>query len=240
MKFMLGGDWNEPPFSTGKYSPRWIADQTDAKITHGNPGRMGRIDFVISDAVVSPLRIWNHAHGSDHDLRYFNVYPSHGAQRCLFGAIWNAERDRSPVVVGTELRAFISEFMPHFVLLQEVQQYHAALNSIRGYRLFALPGRGINQNALLVRDGVKTVAFRVKRMAPWTWVTNGGVEHAPPYMPHVGLDGWLRVGSVHEMSRIDWRGGRMRGPWDRRRIRAASARRMVRWVEHVRVGTWDR
>lgn len=240
MKHLIGGDFNEPPTSTGPHSPRWIADRTGGRITHGTPGRMGRIDFVISDAEVSPLRTWDAAHGSDHDVRYFTVYPTPASRRTLVGAIWNAERDRNPTAVRQEALRFIRDIGPHFVLLQEVQQYHQALATIPGYTLWAEPGRGRNQNAILVRHGVKTHQFRVRRMAPWTWVTAAGKEHAPPYMPHIGLDGWLRVGSVHEMSKIDWRGGIMRGPWDRRRIRRTSSRRLVRWVELVRAGTWDR
>lgn len=238
--FLAGGDWNEPPFATGRYSPRWIADQTGGRVVHGAPGRMGRIDFVISDAVMTPLRTWDGAHGSDHDVRHFDVYPHHGSKNVLRGAIWNAERDRAPAVVKAELERFIRDVAPNFVLLQEVQQYHHELAAVAGYRLFAQPGRGLNQNAVLVADGTKATGFRVRRMAPWTWRTSGGVVHAPPYMPHVCLDGWLRVGSVHEMSRIDWRGGVMRGPRDRRRIRRTSSKRVVRWVELLRVGTWDR
>lgn len=235
LKYLLGGDFNEPPHSTGPHSPRWIADKTDGRIHAGARGNMGRIDFVISDAAVSPLTLHSTG-GSDHNLRSFDV--AHGRD-FLRGAIWNAERDRDPVDVVQFLTAFLRVVRSDFVLLQEIQQYHAALSAISGYRLLALPGRGLNQNGILVRDRVKLEGFRVKRLAPWTWLTAGGVEHASPYMPHVGLNGWLRVGSVHEMSRIDWRDGRMVGPWDRRRIRRVSARRMVRWVELVRAGTWD-
>lgn len=237
--FLVGGDWNEPPFSNGPFSPRDIATQTSGRISHGNPGRMGRIDFVISDAAVTSLRTWDAAHGSDHDVRYFDVYPHVGSRSVLRGAIWNAERDRSPAAVRFELAEFVRDHSPHFVLLQEIQQYHQALGNIAGYRLFTMPGRGRNQNGILVRDGVKATGFRVKRMAPWTWRTAAGVKHAAPYMPHVCLDGWLRVGSVHEMSRIDWRTGRMVGPRDRRRIRRASSRNIVRWVEQLRAGAWD-
>lgn len=239
--YLLGGDWNEPPFATGRYSPRWVADQTGARITHGNPGNMGRIDFVISDAFVSDMALHSTG-GSDHNLRSFVVAPHRDSHslRSLQGAIWNAERDRPPGVVSTFLMAQLRVHRLDFVLLQEVQQYHQALGAIPGYRLLALPGRGVNQNAILVRDGVKATGFRVKRMAPWTWLTSAGKEHASPYMPHVCLDGWLRVGSVHEMSQIDWRNGRMVGPWDRRRIRATSARRQVRWVEQIRAGVYDR
>jgi hypothetical protein len=177
--------------------------------------------------------------GSDHNLRSFTVSMFPGAKAPLRGAIWNVQRDREPGDFLPFLNAFLRVHRTDFVLLQEVQQYHQALKTIPGYSLYAEPGRGKNQNAILVRHGIKTHRFRVKRMAPWTWRTAAGKEHASPYMPHVGLDRWLRVASVHEMSRIDWRGGIMRGPWDRRRIRRVSARRMVRWVELVRARTWD-
>lgn len=237
-KYLLGGDWNEPPFAQGRYSAAWIAAMTDGRITHGTAGSMGRIDFVISDARVYDMTL-NGTSGSDHNLRSFTVrpFPEHPGLR---GAIWNVQRDRRPDEFLPFLKAFLKLHRTDFVLLQEIQQYHHALGAIPGYRLFAQDGRGINQNGILVRDDVTATGFRVRKMAPWTWRTGTGAEHAPPYMPHVCLDGWLRVGSVHEMSKIDWRGGRMQGPRDRRRIRATAARRMVRWVGHVRAGVYDR
>jgi hypothetical protein len=239
-KVLIGGDWNEPPMAEGRYSADWICDMTGCVITHGTPGNMGRIDFVVSDAPISDMTL-NGTGGSDHNLRTFKAWKNRiGSGPFLRGAIWNAERDRDPKDVVAFLRAVLMVDHTDFVLLQECQQYHQALNGIPGYRLFALPGRGINQNVILVRDGVAATGFRVKRMSRWTWRTSGGVEHASPYMPHVCLDGWLRVSSVHCMSQIDWRGGRMVGPLDRRRIRAQEARRLVRWVGHVRAGLYDR
>lgn len=239
-KYLLGGDWNEPPFSEGRYSASWVAGMTDGKIRHGEAGNMGRIDFVVSDAPVGEMDL--HATGgSDHNLRSFKVWKTRvGSGAFLRGAIWNAERDRPPREVVGFLRVFLQADHTDFVLLQECQQYHLQLGAIPGYRLFALDGRGMNQNVILVRDGVKATGFRVKRMSRWTWRTSGGVEHASPYLPHVCLDGWIRVGSVHAMSQIDWRGGRMQGPLDRRRIRAQEARRQVRWVGHVRAGVYDK
>lgn len=235
MKTLIGGDFNEPPTAVGEHSARWIAEQARLRVLAGERGSMGRIDFVLTDADFDRMRIYGNG-GSDHDLRYFVV--RHRGE-ALLGAIWNAERDRSPARIVDFLGQFIREWEPDFILLQEIQQYHAALERLVGYRLLALPGRGRNQNGILVRDGVKVTGFRVKRMAPWTWRTSSGKEHAPPYMPHVGLNGWLRVASVHEMSQIDWRGGVMVGPRDRKRIRRTCAKRLVRWVADVRAGVWD-
>jgi hypothetical protein len=81
-RFLIGGDWNEPPSSTGRYSGAWIAEQTGGRITHGKAGAMGRIDYVISDA-----HVWNMVShgtgGSDHDLRSFLAQraPGVGIQR---------------------------------------------------------------------------------------------------------------------------------------------------------------
>lgn len=237
-KVLLGGDWNEPPRSTGEHSAKWIAAEAGLRVVSGQAGSMGRIDFILTDLAVPTLRIFGNG-GSDHDLRWF-LAPNPHTGGSLLGAIWNAERDRRPAVVAGFLGRFIRELEPDFVLLQEIQQYHEILGRFPGYRLLALPGRGINQNGILVRDGVEISGFRVKRMAPWTWRTAAGVEHAPPYMPHVLLDGWLRVASVHEMSQIDWRDGKMVGPRDRKRIRRVSAERMVKWVANVRAGVYDR
>lgn len=238
-KYLIGGDWNEPPFSQGAYSAADIAHKTGGRVFHGNPGAMGRIDFLITDAHVFDMTLHDTG-GSDHNLRSFTVRPG-VAPSLIFlrGALWNAERDRHPRDVAVFLTAFLTISQADFVLLQEIQQYHHALGAIPGYRLLAIDGPGKNQNAILVSDTVKVTGFRVKRMAPWTWRTSAGVEHVSPYMPHACLNGWLRVASVHEMSQIDWRGGKMRGPRDRRRIRRTSAKRMVRFVELVRAGTWD-
>ena len=241
MKTLLGGDWNEPPFSTGAYSPAWIANQTGSRITHGAPAGHGRIDFVICDARVGDMAL--HATGgSDHNLRSFTVYRYHTktTRQHLYGAIWNAQRDRDPDDVTRFLNAFLRVHRTDFVLLQEVQQYHRALRRIPGYSLHAEPGRGKSQNAILVSHGTKTHRFRVRRMAPYVWFTRDRIEHASPYMPHIGLDGWLRVASVHEVPRVDWRKGRMVGAWDRRRVRRVSAKRMVKFTRFVRAGKWDR
>lgn len=235
---LIGADWNEPPTSVGTYSAEWVARSTGCRVVAGQRGSMGRIDFLVTDAYVATLRTYGNG-GSDHDLRWFYVRPQSDSGLYLLGALWNVERDRHPALVVGHLVEFIRDFDPHFMLLQEIQQYHQALGRIPGYRLLAMPGRGIDQNGILVKDGVKVSGFRVRKMAPWTWRTASGKEHASPYMPHACLNDWLRVASAHEMSRIDWRKGKMVGPRDRRRIRRVSARRMVRWVELVRAGTWD-
>jgi hypothetical protein len=68
---IVGGDFNEPAETTGRWSPRWIAKHARAHIW-----TTGGIDYLIGDRVkVTGLHNVPDRGGSDHHARVFTVHP---------------------------------------------------------------------------------------------------------------------------------------------------------------------
>lgn len=228
-RVLVGGDWNQPPWSGGSYSPRWVAHRAHLRIHAPARGKHGRIDFLMSDARVPTLTRFRGG-GSDHGLVSFHVTGSRPGQS-LHGALWNVERDRGPqrqhVLVRYLTRTLRTRHLD-FLLLQEAQQYHRLLAGIRGYQLVAKPGpRGARQQVILVRAGIRATQPRFTRMSVRGWRVVTGSRHRPAYTTFVTLDGWIRVASVHETVGVGWRHGHLDGPADRRSSRRGSALRLV-------------
>jgi hypothetical protein len=68
---LVGGDWNEPADTRGRWSPRWVANHTGAHIW-----TTGGIDYVMGDRVkVTGVHNVADRGGSDHHARVFTVHP---------------------------------------------------------------------------------------------------------------------------------------------------------------------
>jgi hypothetical protein len=70
------GDWNEPPFTYGKYTPDWLAETTGSRIAcPSSIAGHGRIDYVVfKGAVVTDiLKDSNYAEKSDHNWVVFEI-----------------------------------------------------------------------------------------------------------------------------------------------------------------------
>jgi len=71
---LIGGDWNEPDTSKGKWSPQWLAQQAGMK-THGGVKTHGHgaIDYELSaGCTVSKVKA-GPTMGSDHNIVTFTV-----------------------------------------------------------------------------------------------------------------------------------------------------------------------
>lgn len=232
-QYALGGDFNERAANRGRYSPRWIAEQLHLGVFTPGPRS---IDWLMASCPVTDVERVGDG-GSDHHMVIFTVhYPGRGGRAlALKGAIWNCERDRDPNKVGVWLDQQIRRHGLDFVLLQEAKQYHDALEEIAGVQVIAYgKPMGAQHNVIVVRDGVDVTEAEAQQMSREGWLLRGwggDDQHAPSYATFATLNGWLHVGSVHEVVAVDWR--ERRGLWraigalDRVRARRQAARRYV-------------
>lgn len=156
----------------------------------------------------------------------------------LAGGLWNARRDRDPELVRRYLRQIARQQRLDFVLLQEFSDYlgHLARHPIDGWRLVCPvhPGRGDDQNPILVRDVVSVERPRVMQMTDNGWWTVDGKPHAPVYSVAALLDGWLRVASIHAPVSVSWSGGQIAGPPQRVEAYLDHTARCARFARYRR------
>jgi N-acetyl-anhydromuramyl-L-alanine amidase AmpD len=224
---LLGGDWNEGANSTGTHSPAWIAAQGGMKVYAPPPNRAGKvgIDYVLSSAPVTDVKRVEET-GSDHEPITFTV--THPDGRTLRGGIFNVRRDRT-LAEREQLHEWLDARDEDFWLLQEVRQYHDLLKSVGGYTAFtAREPAGAEHNAVLVRDGVTAADAKFRQTSGAGWFTKDGKQHDPTTVALVTLNGWLRVGSVHEVVSTDLRAGKWVGPVRRVAARVSSAQTLAR------------
>lgn len=229
--YALGGDWNERPTNRGRYSPAWIAAQLGLGVYSPGPRS---IDWAMASCPVTEIDRVGFG-GADHQLVTFTLhYPGH-PRLALRGGIWNCERDRDPADVTRWLQAQMKEHGLDFVLLQEAKQYHDALEDLDGVQVIAY-GRpaGAQHSVIVVRHGVDVNSAESMQMSKAGWLLRGwGGDnlHAPHFTTFATLNGWLTLGSVHEVVAVDWRRRgriwRAVGALDRIRARRQAARRYV-------------
>jgi hypothetical protein len=235
---IMGGDWNEPPTSTGRWSPRWIADATGQTIYPPPAGKHGRIDFLMTDLDFERV---NRIPGgeSDHGLILYDLQdPATGTRYRV--AIWNVQVGRparARAVMIDHLAEVARGFAVDVFLLQECSGYHSDLKRLAkatGYTYVGSNVRGPWHNVTLVHRRTHVSGVRFKQMSRSGWRTRTGATHTPTYTTLCTLDRRIRVANVHEAVSVDWRDGRPVGPENRVRARIESAARLVAIGRRVR------
>lgn len=238
-RLVLAGDWNEGPESTGRYSPAWVARKSGLTIAAAAPGKRGRvgIDYVMSSVPVEDVvRLKEDI--SDHNPVAFTVFHKE-LGRALRLCTFNVMRDRTQL----QRRALVEWLAVTGVnqgiaayALQEIRQYHDLLETVPGYDLYASTDPdGVEHNGLLVRQDVPVRADEFRLTSKVGWVTVTGANHDPSSIALATIDGWCRLGSVHEAPTVDWVNGKPIGPAKRVAVRVASARTLVQIGQYWKV-----
>ena len=140
--------------------------------------------------------------------------PTKGSEtpRSMKGGTYNCLRDRDPNQVKKVVSGFLKQGKLDFLQVQEIQQYHKALNSIPGYHLVTFPGsRDHGESGVLVRDGLKE-SNKESIQSTKSYFTQSGSVAQPRAATAVKLAGWLNVASVHSPPAIDFVNGHAVGP----------------------------
>lgn len=133
----------------------------------------------------------------------------------LKGATYNVERDRSPKQVQKWLGDFAKKNDLDFIQVQEINDYHKALENIPGYHLVTFPkSKDHGESGILVKDSLLSKpSSYIQGEGGWNTVRGG---RAPPRAaPVVKLAGWLKVVSAHQPPSVDWKNGQPVGPENR-------------------------
>jgi hypothetical protein len=143
-----------------------------------------------------------------------------GSYNCLIG--------RPPGVVHDVVKGFLKKGNLDFLQLQEISQYHHALNNIPGYKLITFPGsKDHGESGVLVRKGIEAkFPQSIEANSGWTAVT--GHPAAPRAATSVQLAGWLRVTSVHLPPAIDFKNGHAVGPAARVKSYLSSMKELLK------------
>lgn len=130
----------------------------------------------------------------------------------LRGGTYNCLIGRDPDKVHNVVKGMLKDNKLDFLQVQEISQYHKALNTIPGYHLVTFPGsKDHGESGVLVKDGIKTKAAQsIEADTGWTAVT--GKPAQPRAAVSVKLAGWLRVASVHLPPAINFVNGHAVGP----------------------------
>ncbi|WP_170115663.1 peptidoglycan-binding domain-containing protein [Melittangium boletus] len=150
----------------------------------------------------------------------------------LKGATYNVERDRKPKEVREWLGDFAKRQKLDFVQVQEINDYHKALENIPGYHLVTFPkSKDGGESGILVKDDLlaKNATYIQGEGGGWTTVRGG---HAPPRAaPAVQLAGWLKVVSVHQPPSVDWKNGKPVGPENRVKTYASLSEKLLAFAK---------
>lgn len=132
--------------------------------------------------------------------------------RTLKGGTYNCLRDRDPQQVKKVVEGFLKKGKLDFLQVQEIQQYHQALERIPGYHLVTFPGsKDHGESGVLVRDELKESNRESIQSTKGYFTVNGKVAQ-PRAAVAVKLAGWLNVASVHAPPAIDFKNGQAVGP----------------------------
>jgi hypothetical protein len=111
---------------------------------------------------------------------------------------WNMRRDRDKSTAAREALAVMDAYDLDVLALQETGGYVHQLRCLPGVQCVAFDAkRGQADTAILVREGHTLSDTGIEPMTTLGWVTVRGGKTPPKYLPHVLVDGWLRVGSLH-------------------------------------------
>lgn len=242
---VLSGDWNaELGKDLGMFSPAWLARTAGLTVFGCGPGRHGNIDYALAAgqvALVRRARCGNGARrageeGSDHDaIRMTVARPDGTTLRML---TWNMQRDRRIELVLSQLQDLNIQHRPHVMVLQEANQYVAALRyRYPDWHLITGDHPATQQNVIMVRRTQIITGHRVVQLSQDGWVTVQGKEHAPVYAPTVVVDGWCRFVGIHMPPSVNWRPKRSRvaapfGPIKRVAVMVTSMRKLRSWTHH--------
>jgi hypothetical protein len=145
----------------------------------------------------------------------------------LKGGTYNCLIGRDPDVVKKTVSGFVHNQKLDFLQVQEISQYHHALESIPGYHLITFPkSKDHGESGVLVRDGLEAKSPKsIEAATGWTAVT--GHPAAPRAATSVKLGGWLNVTSVHLPPAIDFKNGHIVGPAARVKSYLSSMQKLL-------------
>ena len=167
--------------------------------------------------------------------------------KTLVGGSYNLLFGRPLDVVKGEVERLIKKHDLDFLAVQEGQDYERMLGTVKGFNYFTEPGRGANENGVLVRDGLTADKFKSKFYGDG-WTTINGDHHVAAVQNEVRIDGWLKVRGLHLPTPSSWKDGRIspETPAERKDDLIASMKGLryyLSWpstkVARIAVGDWN-